>query len=201
MRRLVVALVVACMLVTLVGCGGGEEEAATSGEVTTQTQATPAAPEDAGDEEEAIPDASPLEGQVFEAFPTHADVLTSEIAERLDAGQPMIVFFYDEAQQTSDDQREEIDAVLKDYRGLIELVAYDVGEFVDVDENGAVTVRPEMADDEPARQVARLFNEEYLAIKFTPYLVFVDADGYITYRYRGFVDAKLIEREVLRATE
>lgn len=201
MRRLVVALVVACMLVTLVGCGGGGEEAAPSGEVTTQTQATPAAPENAGDEDVVIADASPLEGQVFEPFPTDVEVLTSEIAERLDAGQPMIILFFDEAQQTSDDQREEIDAVLKDYRGLIELVAYDVGEFVQVDEDGAITVLPDMAEDESARQVARLFSEDYLGITFTPYLVFVDSDGYITYRYRGFVDGKLIEREVLRATE
>jgi hypothetical protein len=187
------------MLVTLVGCGGGAEEPA--GEVTTQTQATPPAPEDAAGEEVAIADASPAEPQAFEPFPTADEVLTSEIAERLEAEQPMIILFYDEAQQTSDDQRAQVDAVLADYRGLIELVAYDVGEYVQVDEDGSITVLPDMAKDESAQKVARLFSEDYLGITFTPYLVFVNADGYITYRYRGFVDSKLIEREVLRATD
>lgn len=199
MRRLVVAIVVALMLVTLVGCGGGEEEP--SGEVTTQTQATPPAPTAAAGEEEAVTDASPAEGQAFEPFPTNDEVLTDEIAERLDAEQPMIVLFYDSAQQTSDDQRAEVDAVLADYRGLIELVAYDVGEYVLVDDDGAISVLEDMAKDESAQKIARLFSEDYLGITFTPYLVFVNSDGYITYRYRGFVDSKLIEREVLRATE
>lgn len=199
MRRLVVALVVACMLVTLVGCGGGEEEPA--GEVTTQTQATPAAPAGTTGEGEAVADASPEEGQTFEPYPTAEDVLTSEIGERLDAKQPMIVLFYDAAQQTSDDQRAAIDAVLAEYRGLIELVAYDVGEYVQVGEDGSITVLAEMADDETSRKVAMLLSEDYLGVRFTPYLVFVNSDGYITYRYRGFVDGELIEREVLRATE
>ncbi len=200
MRRFVAALVVALMLVTLVGCGGGGDEAATD-EVATQaeTPATPAA--SAATDEEEIPDYTPLEGQQFEPFPTDEEALTDEIAERLDAGQPMVVFFYDEAQETADDQRAEIDAVLEDYRGLIELVAYDVASYIDVSDEGEISVIPGMEDDETANKVGRLFSSDYLDVKFTPYLVFVNADGYITYRYRGIVDRDLIEREVLRATE
>lgn len=199
MRRLVAALLVALMLFTLVGCGGGEEEA--TEEVATQTEsaAAPAAP--SGTEEEETPDYTPLEEQVFEPFPTDEDVLTTEIAERLKAQRPMIVFFYDEAQQTADDQRAEIDAVLEDYRGLIELVAYDVGSYIDISDEGEISVLPGMQEDETANKVGRLFSSDYLDITFTPYTVFVNSDGYITYRYRGVVDRDLLEREVLRATE
>ncbi len=199
MRRLVAALVVALMVISLAGCGGGGDTES-SGEVTAQTQAPPASGAAATDEE-ATPDMTALEEQTYEPFPTDSEVITSELADRLDTGQPMIVFFYDSNQKTSDDQREEIDTVLKDYRGLIELVAYDAGTYVVISDTGKITVSPDLLEDDTANRVARLMSEDFLGISFTPYLIFVDSDGYITYRYRGFVDSELIERQVLRATE
>lgn len=199
MRRLVAALVVALMLVMLTGCGGGGDEAS-SGEVTAQTQAPPPSSGAAATEDDTG-DMTALEEQVYEPFPTDAEVITAEITERLDVGQPMIVYFYDSAQKTSENQRAEIDLVFEDYRGLIELIAYDAGTYVDISESGKITVSPDLLDDETANSIARLMSEDYLGITFTPYLVFVDSNGYITYRYRGFVDSELIERQVLRATE
>jgi len=40
-----------------------------------------------------------------------------------------------------------------------------------------------------------------LKINTTPYIVFVNANGQITYRFAGFVDRGLIEREIMRATQ
>jgi hypothetical protein len=37
-------------------------------------------------------------------------------------------------------------------------------------------------------------------VKFTPYIVIVDANGYISARFRGWDDYSDIEQEVLRAT-
>jgi hypothetical protein len=201
MRRLVAALVVV-MAVTLSGCGGGGGgggEAETP-PATTGNQATPAA-----DEEPAEPDRSPKEGQVYEAFPTAPDVLTTEIADKLDTDQPMIVYFFDSSQRTTNDQDDEVSAVLKEYRGLIDLVKYDVGKYVSTDASGAITVDEEAlregAEDETAIKVARLISVDYLDVGFTPYLVLVDSHGYITYRFRGPVDRDALEREVLRATQ
>ena len=39
----------------------------------------------------------------------------------------MMIFFFDPAQTSTDDVRAEIDAVMKDYRGLIDLVTFNTG--------------------------------------------------------------------------
>lgn len=197
MRRLVVAMIAVSMLVMLAGCGGGGES--DSGEVAVQTEGVPAPATTDVAEEGA--DLTPLEEQVFEPFPADEEILTDEIAQRLQAEQPILVYFYDSSQKTSDDQRAEIDAVLDDYRGLIELVSYDVGKYVSIAEDGEITVLTSMADDETAKKIANLLSPDFLDVRFTPYLVFVNSDGYVTYRYRGPVDSSLVEREVLRATE
>jgi hypothetical protein len=123
------------------------------------------------------------------------------ISQRIAASKPMLIFFYDSQQKTTDDQRAAIDTVLNDYRGTIDLVSFDAGKYVTVDESGTVSVKPGMEEDETAERVARLMSADNLDVRFTPYLVFVDRQGYITYRYRGYVDESAIEREVLRATE
>ena len=40
-----------------------------------------------------------------------------------------------------------------------------------------------------------------LKVQHAPYLLFVDRYGRITGRYAGYVDRKLIELEILRATQ
>jgi len=209
MRRPVVVLIAAVLLFALVGCGGGgaedagpaspapETTGASTSTVPPVTQATD--PNDLSSE--ASDTLSPLETQAFEPFPTAEEVLPASIKQRLDAGQPMLVLFGDTTQKTYDDQVSAIDPVMSDYRGLISFVSFDVGKFVTSNEDGAIEVKPGMEDDATASQVARLMGTDYLDVRFTPYLVYVNADGYITHRVRGYVDSALIEREVLRATE
>lgn len=203
MRRLIAALIVATLAFSVTGCGGGGEEEATTGETAVQTQpaaTTPAAPVVVPGAETAY-DVSAGEEQKFEPFPVAEEVVPAVISQRIAARKPMLIFFYDSQQKTTDDQRVAIDAVLAEYRGTIDLVSFDAGKYVTVDESGTVTVRPGMEDDDTAERVARLMGADNLNIRFTPYLVFVDRQGYITYRYRGYVDESAIEREVLRATE
>lgn len=206
MRRLVAVMVASALVVSLAGCGGGGEEPAAEqgGEVAVQTQA-PAAPPaptgaaaDAADTENTL---SPGEEQVFEPFPVDDELTPDVVRQRLESGQPMLLFFYDGAQKATDDQQAAIDETLADYRGLIDLVSFDTARYVSTDDSGTISVKPGMEDDETAQQVARLLGAEALGVKFTPYIVFVNDRGYITYRIRGYVDSALIEREVLRATE
>ncbi|MDZ4064484.1 MAG: hypothetical protein U1E22_07425 [Coriobacteriia bacterium] len=206
MRRLV-ALVIALMLVgsMLVGCGGGGEAAAPAEEQA------PAATEKAADSEPAVLPKTPVEGQVFEPFPAAAgdvQIAPDAIRQRLTDGQPMVVFFYDSTQKTSDDQSAVIKDVIDDYRGLIDLVKFDVSKYVKSGEDGEITiVAPSKLNegsedgDLVATQVAKLISEDYLNVKFTPYTVLVDHQGYITFRMRGVIDDKSFEREVLRATQ
>ncbi|MHB9003579.1 MAG: hypothetical protein ACYC6C_05885 [Coriobacteriia bacterium] len=202
MRRLFAALIVVMLAFSLTGCGGGGEEEATTGETAVQTQpaGTPAAPVAVSGEATTF-DLSGGEEQKFEPFPVSEEVVPDVISQRILARKPMLVFFYDSQQKTTDDQRAAIDAVLAEYRGTIDLVSFDAGKYVTVDESGTATVRPGMEDDGTAERVARLMGADNLNVRFTPYLVFVDRQGYITYRYRGYVDESAIEREVLRATE
>lgn len=209
MRRPVVVLIAAALLVALVGCGGGGDEGAgpASPAPATSTSGTQTVPPvtQAGDSDdlssEASDTASPLETQTFEAFPTAEEVLPAAVKQRLDAGQPMLILFGDATQKTYDDQVAAIDPVMSDYRGLITLVSFDIGKYVTSNEDGEIEVKPGMEKDATASQVARLMGTDYLDVRFTPYLVYVNADGYITHRVRGYVDSALIEREVLRATE
>lgn len=208
MRRLVVVMIAVSMLLTLTACGGGGDNAGTttqSGEVATQTQAdktsTAAAPGATTPSVVSSNTLSPQEAQKFEPFPTDKEVLPDQIKQRLDAKRPMLVYFYDTTQRHTDDARAQIDKVLGDYRGLIDLVAFDVSKYVTTDASGSVLPKPGIADDPTAQQVAMLLSSNYLNVRYTPYLVFVDRQGYIIYRFSGMVDADLLERQVLRATE
>lgn len=207
MRRLVVVGIVAALALSLAGCGGGGSQTASSqqsGSVAVQTKAPGGSSGASSIAAASTPTSdtlSPQEPQLFVAFPTGAEVVPEVIRQRLDARQPMLIYFYDSAQTTSVDQSASIAAALADYRGLIDLVSFDTGKYVTTDESGTVTVAPGMEKDAVAQQVANLLGADQLNVKFTPYIVFVDRQGYITYRFRGPVDSAILEREVLRATE
>lgn len=196
MRRFVVVLVVALMALTLVACGGGDTE-----EPAVETPDTgDAAPPPPVVEED--PDFSPIEESVFVPFPTDDEFgIPDSIQSRLDSGQPLIILFRDETQETTDDQTAIIEGVMETYRGLIDLVTFDVGRYVKQDETGEIEVNEDINEDDAAKQVARLLGEDQLDIRFTPFTVIVDKQGYVTWRYRGISDDKTLEREVLRVTE
>jgi hypothetical protein len=196
MRRTVAVLIVALLALTLVACGGGTSE---EEPVTTPDTGEAAPPPPV---EEEAPDLSPLEEQVYEPFPVDSELgVPTAIQSRLEAGQPMIIVFYDDSQKTTDDQEQIIRSVTETYRGLIDVVSFNLGSYVTQDSSGAMTVQAGLTDDETAKQVLRLIDADHLDVRFTPFMVVVDDQGYVTWRYRGISDDKSLEREVLRVTE
>ena len=180
MRRIISALVVALFALTLAGCGSTADNA-------QQQPVTPAKPPTAAAQAEPV-DRSPVEAGAPEPFPAmEATVLPEAVKMRLDAKRPVLLFFYDSAQQITTAQRTEVDAVVLEYRGLIDLVTFDV--TAGTSDTGSA-----------AAQAAAAFAGE-LGVKSTPYIVIVNGDGSITWRWLGFVDRELIGREVLTATE
>ncbi len=203
-RFVAVALVLAIGLATflLVGCGGSNAEEPATTDTTAQTAVTPAAPASAA--VAPVVDRSPAEEVVYEPFPTDPQITPKPVLQLLEAKQPMIVYFYDTTQKTSNDEKEGVDGeggldlIMSDYRGAIDLVSFDVGKFVKTSSTGKITVDPAFSDSASGKQTASLAAE--LGVDFTPYVVIVDGDGYIIARFRGWEDTENIEREVLRAT-
>jgi len=183
MRRLVVALVLVMLAFTVAACGGGGD---TTGEEATTVSDSSTQPAGSSAEAETITDRSQIEeSDPPVPFPSFTSTETpAAIQEKLDAGRAMIICFYDPAQASTDDVRAELDAVMKAYRGLIDLVTFNVGG----DPN---------SDD--ARNAAIYATE--LGVESTPYIIVVDEAGFITWRWKGFVDRSTITREVERATQ
>ncbi len=193
MRRLAVALVAVTVALSLAGCGGGGEEEAAAPEAAPA--AAPAAQASASEESTgpAIDVLSPLEGGYEEPFPAGVDVVVPDaVRQRLDAGQPFLLYYYDADQQVTVDQTVEIDAVMGEYRGLVDLISFDVDSEL-LDSGDA----PDPED--PTRQAYEL--AVTLEADQTPYLVLVDDRGVITWRWRGFVTRDPLKREVLYATQ
>lgn len=193
MRRLVVALIIAMLSLTLVGCGGGGEEAAAPAETPA---AAPAAPP-ASTVGQEITGISKNEDDIFAPFPTGSSIAT-DVAERIADKQPTLIYFYDSGQYTAAQNRKAIDAVLDDNRGLVDLVAYDIGKYTTIDASGTITVDPEFATDANAQVAVEMARS--LGVSFTPFIVLTDTQGYIIWKHRGLADKAFLEREVQRAT-
>lgn len=181
MRRTVVALTLTALLFVVPGCGGGG--AATDGAPADAAPPadTPAAVEPAEPITDRSANDADLEPVPFPSFTTTET--PAVITEKLDAGRPMLIFFFDPAQGITTAMRAEVDAAMDDYRGLVDLVTFDVGGPSDSDTAArAVTYATE------------------LEITTTPYLLAVDGNGFITWRWKGYVDRAYIEREVERAS-
>jgi len=193
MRRIVAALLVASLAFALTGCGGGEPEPAPAppaeAPVTTPVDPTSA----------AASSTVSNEGAVFEPFPV-TDGTPVAITDALADNQPFMLFFFDDGQKSTNDVRQQIDKVVKDNTGLIELYAYSLGEYATVDSEGRVEVDEE-ALKENAAGAATVALARDLAVSFTPYVVVVDSQGYVVYRHSGFIDAEMLERQVQRAAE
>jgi len=196
--RIAVAIGLLVLALAVVGCGGGGDEAAQAPDATVD-QAAPAPPAQGGAAAAAPVDLSPAEPAKYEPFPRDEQTTPPAVIERIEARQPLLVLFFDPAQKDTNDQRAEVDKVIDDYRGAIDLVSFDVGKFVKTNTDGSIEVDPAFAQDPAAQQSARLVST--LGVSYTPYIVITDSNGYITARFRGFVDAKDLQREVLRATQ
>ena len=190
----VAALLVVFMSLALVGCGGGAEETATTDAAAPAAAPPPAAPV-AGS---VVVSTTPSE-VVFVPFPV-AKNNPKNVQSRLDESRPMIVFFYDGSQKVSADIRKQIDAALSSSDDAADLVAFDLGEYTDVIENGAINVDAESLKDDPEAQAA-VDLAVRLNIKMTPSLVISDDQNYVIFRTIGFIDSALLSRQLERVSQ
>jgi hypothetical protein len=197
MRRLVAALLVALLAFTLVGCGGGGEEEAAA-PPADQAAAPPPAPVDPA---VVVPvaDRSAATSETFEPFPT-GDAVPAPVLERLKTKQAMLLFFYNSGQDVTDDVRDQIDTVVADNQGLIDLITYDLGKSTSVNEVGQVVVdEGKLSEDESGQQAVHF--AKTVGVDHTPYIIIVDEQGYQIFWARGFIDAESLERQVQRAAQ
>lgn len=182
MQKLVVAVLVAALALTLVGCGGGGDAATTEqpADNATDQAATAGAGDEAPPADKSANDSDIAPGP----FPSFTATETPAVfAEKLDQGRPMIIVFYDDNQQVASSVLAEVEAVMTQYRGLIDLITFNVGG----DQNN-----PEV--------LAAVTYASELGVASTPYIIIVDGGGYITWRSKGYAEQKIIQREVERAT-
>lgn len=183
MRKIVAVIFVAILAFGLAGCGGSKD--ATTTTTTTTTNPAPAAKAAAPVESS---DRSPIESGTPEPFPNiESTTVPAAIESKLEAKRPMLIYFYDNTLPESKIVRAEIDAVLQENRGLIDLITYDLGAT----KAGVPTAGAELG--------ALLASD--LRVPRPPYIIIVDGNGFITWRFMGYVDRAIIGREVLRATE
>ena len=183
MRRIVVALAIAVLALALVGCGGGGEAEEPPAETPAeQPPVAPAAPELPAYVTDRSVNDNDMEPAPFPSFT--ATETPAVFTDKLDADRAMLILFYDPAQQVTATLRPEVDAVMDDYRGLIDLVTFDVGG----DEDSADTKRAVSYATE-------------LGVDSTPYVLVVDQGGFIIWRWKGYVDRDYIGREVERASK
>jgi hypothetical protein len=146
----------------------------------------------------AVDDRSPTETVAYGPLPSDPSVVPSAVADRVAAKQPMVIFFFDNTQRDTDEARAAVDAAIKPYRGLIDLVAFNVGKYVN-SSTGEIIVDPKIKADGTASPAIKL--ADAMEIKFTPFVVVTDSYGYVVWRGRGPWDAKSIETQVIKATQ
>ncbi len=208
MRRLVVALIAAVFVVgavTVAGCGGGEEESPPSppGETSPGSdasgsddrQSTPAGAVEATGAASTADTKAPLDLAGIR-FPDDPEKVPEEILVRLDAGQPMLVYFYSTDELVEDDLSSEVESVVAEYRGAIDRIEFELSEDSMFTGGGESAVP--IDEDTPMGRMYLL--ADTLDIRETPVILIVDQDGVITYSNLGYVDSAILEREVLGVT-
>jgi len=193
MRRLVAALVILMVAASLAACGGSGSGAGA---------AAPAAP--AASAPASVEASTPVSSdtnsptqtvQPYQQFPIDRTQVPTSVLEKLANKMPVILYWYDPTTQVSKDQRVEFNAIMPKYRGLIELESIDYTQALE--SSGTPSEMP-VASDTTTKYALMT---GLLKVTTTPYVIFVDRFGRITYRYAGSVDRTLLEREILRATQ
>jgi hypothetical protein len=191
MRRLVAALVIVGVAATLAACGGGSTPETTASTTPTTTVSSDVAAVTPG-EDSVSPTItiSPDQNEQPIPWPLSTGMTPQTILDRFADKQPMIIVYYDPSQSVNRDEMAELSAVMDKYRGLIDLVKFNIANGLPGSTEGTST---------EAAKIAEL--STVLRVSFTPYIIFVDRFGRITWRFNGFTDRALLEREVLRATQ
>ncbi|MCL2503725.1 MAG: hypothetical protein FWE94_03830 [Coriobacteriia bacterium] len=227
-RRLVVAFFVALLAVTLVGCGGGggqTEEPAVSeaGEAGAAQPVAPKADPNAG----VAANRSDLWKEYTEPNPflrgsdgkdISKEDIPDAVVKRLESGKAMMLFFYHSDRPetrhpeyypaaqypVTDDLRSQVATVATANRGLIDLLTYDLGTAVKLNEDGKVTVNEkplenDKNDKSPQAAIAVRFARA-IGVDHVPYILIIDEKGNTIFWSRGFIDKELLERQVQRVS-
>jgi hypothetical protein len=194
MRRVVTALALVVAAGALVACSSSPTSTTTGASSGTAVPvvSVPAAASgsQAGTNTDILsPTAVVTPGEMFPSDPAS---VPQAVLDNLTAKKPMLVYFYDPSTSVAADQRQEINAAVKKYSGSIKLVTFDYTVAL-----GSTTTSSTL----PAEVNKAVLMTGQLKVNTTPYIVFVDRYGRITYRFAGFTDRGLLVREVLRATE
>lgn len=198
MRRLVAALVVVTVAISLAGCGGGGEEEAATGQPAAATAGQPvaAAPQVVTE----IPDRSaPESATVFEPFPEGSSVPTA-VADKLEARQPMLILFVNGSMKVTNEVRSAVDGAIKENSGVVDLVLFDLGKYTGNDQYGQPVVDVNaLQDDQNAAKGVLL--AKALKVSGLPYIVMVDDQGFVVFRHRGLVDEEYLLMHMERLTD
>lgn len=203
MRRLVVLTLAAVVTLTLSGCGGGGGSSTTStpsgtNSAAAPSAAAPSAPSKGSGSTGVIPDRSAPASQKYTPLPSDSSVVPTTVADEVEAKQPMLLFFYDSTQKSSAAQRAQIDNAIKPYRGLIDVIGYNVAKYV-TNDGAVVYIDPALARNAAQKKVVSFAN--VLGVNFTPFVIITDKNGYVVWRGRGYQDAKLLQQQIMRATQ
>lgn len=196
MRRLVAALVVVSVALTLAGCGGGEEEPAAEQPAATTAQQPAAAPPAVTE----IPDRSaPESATVFEAFPEGSSVPTA-VADKIAARQPMLILFVNGSMKVTNEVRSAVDGAMKENSGVVDLVLFDLGKYTGNDQYGQPVVDAN-ALQKDANAAKGVLLARALKVSALPYIVMVDDQGFVVFRHRGLVDEEFLLMHMERLTD
>jgi hypothetical protein len=194
MQKFVAVFVAALLAVTLAGCGGGGSVQATTPPATNGNPAPAAAvpPAPGGAAAPAGDVSQPATGYPAPFPEVGTATAPAAVVADLESGQPMLLLFEDSKDLSADDVRSAVDAVMKKYRGLITLHVIDVAKV-------PKPIDPASAKGRAAVQALALANR--LGVGYMPYIVIVNSKKTQTFRSSGMIDAGLLDREVLRATQ
>jgi hypothetical protein len=146
-----------------------------------------------------LADRSNASAEVFELLPS-GEAVPEAVLDRLNRDQAMLLYFYNSAQDVTNDTRKQVDKVAEDNTGLVDLLTYDLGKYTKVDSSGVVQVDEEkLQADEKGQQAVRFAHE--IGVDGAPYVVVVDEQGYMIFWARGFIDSELLDRQVQRVSQ
>lgn len=195
MRRVVTMLVLVMVAMSLTACGGSPAPTESTGTPAAPTAGVPASPA-AANANAVAPTGDTLSPTQTvtpgEMFPTDKTAVPASVLTALAKKKALLVMWLDSSTKVATDQRREVNRIIKKYKGTINLVSLKYTR--------GLTSSTTSTTLEPETQKLELLASS-LKLNTTPYILFVDRYGRITYRFAGFADRKLLEREILRATE
>jgi thioredoxin-related protein len=191
MRRVVTVVMIVMVASALAACGGAPATTTnTPAVVPTANQPVNTAQTGASANADIY---SPTQTVTpGEKLSTDAALVPASVLANEAAGKPMLIFFNDPTTKVTTDQVKEITAAVKNYTGLIHVVSFDYTV-------GIASSATSATIDAETQKIEHFAAS--LKVNTTPYIVFADKYGRITYRFAGFVDRTLLTREVLRATQ